>query len=377
MDEGRVVNWLDLPSQLMDLISEKLMIHITEFIRFGAVCHSWHSIYTQNRNRLPRQLPGLLLFTEPQPPTQQQYQDQDQDRRQRRSHAFYDFTEKRVYKFPLQLPPHTDCHGSNQGWLIYEKESQLFLLNPFLSVDNEIHLPPLTTFILNEYESVEYYEFGNGQSFIHKAILCGNPASSSNYLVVATDAYSSMLAFYKSGDKEWTSIITDEFEYIEDFIYYKDQLYVLDGHRGLFACDISSDPKVSKVAPPIGQVYAYDLVESSGELLAVKKSNVGFEAYKLDQNLLDWVEIKSLSGGSLFIGANFSLSRLCSNYPGWEPNSVYMTIPRSTIVANRAEVVRVYKLEVGNIESLYLTESNPTVYSTAIWIEPTLRGCPN
>ncbi|KAF5176894.1 Ubiquitin-protein ligase protein [Thalictrum thalictroides] len=371
MDETTPVDWLDLPIEVMEIVSDKLMIHISDFIRFGSVCRLWHSIYIQNRYRSPRQHPGLLVyFTQPI---------SHQDQQLRRSHGFYDFIEKRVFKFPLQLPCYKDFRGSNQGWLIYEKDAQLILLNPFLSANNEIYLPPITRFILEQYEKLDYYILGSGGFFIDKAVLVGNPASTSSYVVVANDTTYRLLAFYKSGNKGWTILIIDEFEYIEDFIYYKDQVYVLDSYRGLFACDVSSHPKVSKVAPSTVGVYTYSLVESNGELLAFNTSNDRFEGYKLDQNLFDWVEINSLSGWSLFMGEKSDLSRLCSNYPEWKPNSVYNIIPRPNIVRNRLEVAHVFKLEGGVIELLYLkeSESNPIVYSTCIWIEPTLTGFPN
>ncbi|KAF5183992.1 hypothetical protein FRX31_026419 [Thalictrum thalictroides] len=97
------VDWLTLPEHMLSLISEKLFCNIKDYVRFGAVCRSWLSIYTENRHHLPRQLPMLMIPT-------------DDDHTHTRS--FYSLTKKRVLNFQAPVAHNLLCRGSCHGWLV-------------------------------------------------------------------------------------------------------------------------------------------------------------------------------------------------------------------------------------------------------------------
>ncbi|PIA43350.1 hypothetical protein AQUCO_01900019v1 [Aquilegia coerulea] len=360
---SREVNWLDLPSHLVYFISDKLLLHIKDYIRFGAVCHSWRSVYVENRHHpLPRQLPMLLLDDLDEP-------------------CLYDLSEKRVYNFSLEKSHRsTDyrTHSSTQGWLvIVYKKSVVYLHNPFLSsVKNKIELPHLPYF---EHDGMI------SDNFLKKAVLSSNPASSSNYVVMAIYSQYHALAFYKRGDNAWTSL-GSECKIISDVIYCKDQFYAVDYYGRLWACDVnSSHNKVSKLTPPIDEDNRsrYCIVESSGDLFCVRKfriwimencySTVEFKVFKLDTVKLKWFEIRDLGRQTLFLGDNTSLSLLASDYLGCKPNCIYFTEEYGSYGESdgRRYDMGVYNLEEGSIEVYRATESR-RVFIPPIWIEPSL-----
>ncbi|KAF5194820.1 Alanine aminotransferase [Thalictrum thalictroides] len=84
------------------------------------------------------------------------------------------------------------------------------------------------------------------------AILGGNPASSSSYVVIAIDTDSSLMAFYKSGNKEWTSVPTML------------QLLIRSENDGIF-CPIPQYPLYSaSIALHSGTLVPYYLNEATG-----------------------------------------------------------------------------------------------------------------
>ncbi|PIA43348.1 hypothetical protein AQUCO_01900017v1 [Aquilegia coerulea] len=358
---SREVNWLDLPSHLVCLISDKLLLNIKDYIHFGAVCHPWRSVYVENLHRrcLPRQLPMLMLGSE--------LNNGDPDKR-----CLYDLSEKRVYNFSLQIPRDMECRSSTQGWLItVDDKSRVYLLNPFMLVNNKINLPHLPYF-----QSAGY--------FLVKGVLSSNPTSSPNYVVMAIYSGLHALAFYKSGDNAWTSLGSECIK-IHDVIYYRDQFYAVDWYGTIWACDVnSSHNKVSIATPPLDEdnVWISYIVESSGDLLCVRKkriwikdncySTVGFKVFKLDTVKHKWFEIRNLGGQTLFLGDNTSVSLLASDYPGCSPNCIYFTEEFCFYKKSDGRYdIRVFNLEERSIEVYRATEAK-RIFTAPIWIEASL-----
>ncbi|KAF5201562.1 hypothetical protein FRX31_008851 [Thalictrum thalictroides] len=125
------VNWLELPNDVLSLISNKL-IQIYDYIYFGSVCHPFHSIYTANRHLIPRQLPFLMITTE--------FNFSDHQTR-----SLYSITDDYFFNFQLPVPQDRIIVGSTYGWLVTTNRGNLkvTLFNPFLQFNNLIHLPDL------------------------------------------------------------------------------------------------------------------------------------------------------------------------------------------------------------------------------------------
>ncbi|PIA50502.1 hypothetical protein AQUCO_01300913v1 [Aquilegia coerulea] len=385
------VNWLDLPFHLMSLILLKL-VYIKDYIHFGAVCQSWYSIYKQNLDdyilHLPRQLPILLVTTEPLPEFHEYHHWQ--------THNFFDLSENRVCEFPLPVPHYTYYYSfySSQGWLIYDDCSEVSLFNPFLSDDNVITLPAL------EDESDLDEIVG-----MKKAVLSASPAlNPNNYILMAACSRRWVAAFYKPGNRGWTPLLNRQGVSVdlEDVIYDgKQYFYAMDREGSIWACDLSSScPNVSKVASCIYNNVVDDclgefefgmkyLVESSGELLVILRNGnrddpacytLNFKVFKLDQNTMKWNETKSLCGRSLFVGSNTSMSVLASDFPICKPNCIYFTDRGFERMEFYSEFyseeaphdMGVYNLEDGTIEPYYPMESIKYKHTTPMWVEPTL-----
>lgn len=62
------MDWTNLPKEILDVILAKLVDH-SDYVQFGAVCKSWHSVaIDQKQSRianLPKR-PPMLLFAHPE-----------------------------------------------------------------------------------------------------------------------------------------------------------------------------------------------------------------------------------------------------------------------------------------------------------------------
>ncbi|PIA27540.1 hypothetical protein AQUCO_07600006v1 [Aquilegia coerulea] len=338
---SRELNWLDLPNHVVLLITDKLITPVRDYIRFGAVCRSWRSIYTNNlhwyRTHLPPQLP-LLLMLSPNDDVE---------------HSFlYSLTENKLYNFPFVVPDDKDCCGSTQGWLVVTVyNSEIHLLNPWLTVNNEIKLPSIAAIDPRGKVKVEVY--------VEKVVLSVNPSLNSNYIVMAIYGAYSRLAFFKPGEKNWICFNTN-YDMFEDVIYYQDQFYGINYYGELFICDVNpSNPMVSKfIERPLVHTYADKkyLVESNGSLLQILRNqeNVcdssGCTVLTLDPVECKWIETKNLSGRMLFLEeinvGDFK-----------EPDGLYD--------------MGVFNIEDGSFEPHY-TKVPSTLFMPPIWVLPTL-----
>lgn len=352
LKQRQPVDWLDLPLHIQSLISDRL-VYIKDFIRFGAVCHSWYSIYTQNRNYLPRQ-PPLLMFSTNILNCQ-----------------FYDPSHNTMHSLagdPLLNTP-VQFLGSTQGWIVFRRDANgvIVLLNPFLSVGNKISLPRI--------------RFGE----IRKLVLSANPVVNPNYIVMAADTVSN-LAVYKPGDTDWT-YLDCELHDIHHIIYQKDRFYVAS-KDGVIVCDATScNVNIVFFVPPLGNdclVQRLYLVESAGDLLQVRRvwkwrreggrGNRAiivdlFEVFQLDKVDLSWSNVKNLCGRTLFVDDNTSVSLFASDFPGCKPNCIYFTDETTFEPYDRG----VYNLENGYSEQDCLMNSTSTIRHP-FWIEPTISG---
>ncbi|PIA65127.1 hypothetical protein AQUCO_00100553v1 [Aquilegia coerulea] len=371
LESSRVhVDWLELPDHILCLIADKLL-HTKDFILFGAVCRSWRSIYSENKHTRSHQLPFLMLSSE--------------DNTDNQTRSFYSLTEKRYLNYQVPVPHNKFCRGYSHGWFVTVCENhQVSLLNPFSSVSNEIHLPPLTAFEYDKKSGTPLTPY-----YISKAVLSANPGSSLDYVVMATYGGFDRLAFFKPGDKAWTSF-DSKYRFFLDVIYYRDQFYVVNCDGEVFACDLNlTRPKLSRVAPCLvtGAIKNY-LVESSGDLLQVLRDtnfeneghnyfNGGFEVFKLDLVKNKWNHINSLDGRVLFLGENSSFSLAASDFPGCKPNAIYFTDDYFEGYADNEEFgigphdMGIFNLENQSHEPHYPTKSN-MIIPAPIWVEPML-----
>ncbi|PIA56427.1 hypothetical protein AQUCO_00700627v1 [Aquilegia coerulea] len=327
------VDWLEIPDHILSLVTIKLN-YIKDYIRFGAVCQSWHSVYVENRyhHHFFHKPPLLMLATELNHDNQ--------------TRSFYSLAEKRVIEFRVPVPHDRLCRGSTYGWLVMvSKDWDITLLNPFSSLNNVIQLPSATTF--------QRHHNGNSASqntkrgylgFVVKVILSANPTSNPDYVVMAIYSDFLRLAFFKPGDNVWTSI-DPEYAAGELLQVCRDTNHSSD-----------DDPDWDDDVP---QEYY----------------NAGFDVFKLDRVAVKWIKMDTLHGHVLFLGDNSSYSLSALDFKECKPNSIYFTDDyyegyfAKEKIGQGPHDIGVFDLEHGTHEPHYPTNSK-NIIPAPIWIEP-------
>ena len=328
-------NWSELPSHLQALFMNKL-VSIKDYIRFGAVCNSWRSVFT---HYLEPKLPLLMI-----PSTD------IKDETLETTRKFYCLSEKTVLNDLEIKLPYRHCRGSKHGWLVLTSEEEgnlsVRLYNPFSSINNEIELPPLTyVTVLHEVSATLHYVDTNFVS-LKKAFPSKNPTSNPNdYVVIGIIGAQCRLAFCKPSDKAW-SILPSQWQDFEDVTYYKGLFYAVRYRGEIIAINFSATddsstqqhpmPEVKRVAPlppsDIDGCIGRYIVESSGDLLQVQRfydtmrddDHIVTNTFRVFKLVLDheqdgenskWIEVKTLDGRMLFLGDNASFSLSASYFP--------------------------------------------------------------
>ncbi|KAK8521274.1 hypothetical protein V6N13_077395 [Hibiscus sabdariffa] len=213
------------------------------------------------------------------------------------------------------------------------------------------------------------------ERFIQKAILTGEPDSNNeNYGLILLCNYGKEIVYYASGgDNSWT-ILDGSHPTYQDIICHENNLYALSDENSIEVWDLRGADgigiaKRSDIVLPFPEKLVakadslrglcttrFYLVEACGDLLLVVRF-IGdyvdgdgtllqewdcladlcnhpkvcpyrtflFHVYKLDSDILEWVEMDSLGDQALFIGGNESVSISARSFPNCEKNSVYFT----------------------------------------------------
>ena len=104
-----------------------------------------------------------------------------------------------------------------------------------------------------------------------------------------------------------------------------------------------------------------------------------FRIFRLDFDATKWIEIESLSGDSLFLGDNSSISVLASNFTGCQPNSISFThdLDNTYVLGQNPIIcdVGIYNVESKNFNFHYTIDSDVLMKMNRrppIWVVPTL-----
>nr|DAD20907.1 TPA_asm: hypothetical protein HUJ06_022370 [Nelumbo nucifera] len=259
------IDWSKFPKDLLEEIVFRL-VRLSDHINFASVCTSWRSVAVENRSRIPRQIPLVII----------------PGKFNKETRAFFSLYSGKTYGAHLPELHRNWCCGSSEGWLVIEDDyrEEIFLLNPFSRA--KIQLPSLSTFS-DPQDSADPERLRKFQ-FVMKAILSSNPDTTSNYVVMAIMVCEEEnLSFWRPGNKRWKTLTT-RWDPYEDIIY----------HNGLFYALSNQGPKVD------------------GSLLQPYKT-VEFQGYKLDRMNRRWMKIKSIGDQMLFLSDNCSMS-LSSRY---------------------------------------------------------------
>ncbi|XP_059303976.1 F-box protein At2g26160-like [Lycium ferocissimum] len=345
-----MADWSELQYDLLVLIAARFNL-IEDYLNFGAVCKSWHSVATKNNfnNDLPRA--SWLILAE----------EEDEGNSFRKFFSLYNGM---ILKKRIPKPSRKRCMEST-GWLITvgEDEGEISLLHPFSGV--QIELPHQNTT-----EVYKDHRTGWLMSFIRKAVLSANPSHTSDYVLVVIEGGMRFLSFWRPGDLRWTRVRWEgtNHERLADLVYFNGQIYAVDYCSQVLVCDVADfvgpEPTKSHIItqiPPKPGDYREHLyiVESLGSLFVIVRYGVQFRAIKDDSDRIPLTLIpaerieeqeeeltygttnfrvfqvnlatckvtqtRELGERAFFLGANSSLSVQASQFPGIKPNHIYFT----------------------------------------------------
>ncbi|KAJ4977401.1 hypothetical protein NE237_002507 [Protea cynaroides] len=336
--------WSELPNHITEMIVNRL--GFPDIIRFGAVCRSWRSVYTEVRR--PRYHPMVLY----------------EYNLQKGTFGFYSFEDKKVYWINVRDGYQSrHCVGSCESWLVLSSPylRNYFLLNPFTGARVEcpyVNRPDVDLFT--------------------KVILLDSPidltTKETNYYctVVALNLFSTELNICRLGDARWNVVLKlDREHFLGCLVYFKNKIYTLSTSGELWIISLSGPmlrATVEKVLVQINLTIGLEfqkecyLVEAEDYLLMVirikrksTKKTVRFVIFKLVQNPGEykWIREYNLPDDrALFLGRLCSRIVSTTEYGGLQENSIYFTDDK---LLHKARVSEYPETGIYNIRSGIIT----------------------
>ncbi|XP_057547182.1 putative F-box protein At5g55150 [Amaranthus tricolor] len=266
----------------------------------------------------------------------------------------YSLPDAQVYEMKLPVPFKSRCIGSSHGWLIFIDRVSfvITLYNPFYFGNSKgiIHLPPFppAEYTIEMTKKSYVCEF-HADYYICKAVLSANPSSSNTYFVTLIHGETRAIAYYKSGDVSWTYMygVVNQSSFF-DVISHENYFLAANLWGEVYICEVNSNnPKITcltdPVVSPIGELARRYLVDTGDgktilqvvRLLTCSISDDGhpftvtadFKIYKLEpmDGALEWLPVRSIFDGALFLGDNESTFVKATDFPGIISNSIYFT----------------------------------------------------
>lgn len=392
---------------------------LRDCVRMGAVCKSWLKVSKWSL-RTRSQLPWLMMLSDPI-----KYKNQrrprpvpwknpnfrssvDQETEQSRcffglSHdaikGTFTFQEKGTFTFQ-EMSRRCCCgsfyNGDARGWLmtIDNENLDMQLFHPWRRI--QLQLPHHSTL------QSPYPPFGYNSPFVNVKIR--KAAMSDDASVVAVIHDQMVFAFWRRGDKVWTTVRNSvNADDVSDVIYHKGRFYVVtwDGILGVIHINGTTHPYIEPLTEKV-QLYGYQrriylVADSIGESLfivvrisrAVKRildkpndirRTLSFKIYETvleetGQYTKKPVEVESLGDRVFFLGQNSSMLVIASEYPGLKGNCIYFT--DDYLEAHLYESPRgigcvdlgVFNMEDRTIKPLFRDRLHPT-FSPPVWIAP-------
>ncbi|XP_045795932.1 F-box/kelch-repeat protein At1g57790-like [Trifolium pratense] len=296
--------WADLPVELLELILSRLIV--VDNVRASVVCKRWHSVASSVR--AADQSPWLMYF----PKSDNCYD-------------FYDPVQRKTYS--LEFPELDECRVcyTKDGWLLLCREQwaiyhHFSLFNPFTR--ELIKLPRFE------------------RSYYNAAFSCA-PTSAKCVILTVKHVNPTLVAISTCypGANEWTTV---NYQHRSVFVISIWDKLVFS--NGLFYCLSPTgwlgvfDPlertwSVLEIPPPKCLVENFITKDwRKGKFITAHEGNIfvihiccGEDPiiFKLDQTLMEWKEVKTLGGVTLF--ASFLSSHSRTYITGIMRNSVYFS----------------------------------------------------
>ncbi|CAN4077575.1 unnamed protein product [Withania somnifera] len=326
-----MADWSEFQGDLLVTIVKRVNL-IEDYLNFGTVCKSWHSVATKENfnSNLPR-APWLMLAED------------ENDNIHRKFYSLYNgmILEK-------SIPGAIGKRCMERGGIS--------LLHPFSGV--EIKLPHQNTT-----ERYRYNETSEPWTFIRKAVLSANPSHTSDYILMVIDGNLELLSFWRPGDLLWTRLKMPATNgHFSDVVYFKGNFYAVTYGGCVQVCDLTgSEPTEGNIIVHLtpwidGRFY---ILESLGSLFVVAQCGIDlrlvrddreripltlilggdeeedsfpytygtreFHVFQIDLDSRGITPIRDLGDRAFFLGDNASLSVQASQFPGIRPNHIYFT----------------------------------------------------
>ncbi|AAG30996.1 putative F-box protein [Arabidopsis thaliana] len=334
------VGWSDLHEDLIDLLANNLSSNIN-LLRFRSICKPWRStVATKKRlhNHFERNLPT--------------------------------FKKKKTVVSPstffrVTLP--SPCR--NKGWLIKNRQVSESSKNNLLSpLSGKTITPSDKTLDLLKVECFRDSSILQLFADSDRVVFLDNV-----FFVVD---FKNEIWCCKSGEetRHWTRINNEEAKGFLDIILHKGKIYALDLTGAIWWISLS-ELSIYQYGPstPV-DFYEIDnckekrLVEYCGELCVVHRfykkfcvkrvlteRTVCFKVYKMDKNLVEWVEVSSLGDKALIVATDNCFLVLASEYYGCLENAIYF---------NDREDVSVFKLDDCSIITKQINSSSSSSHQS-------------
>ncbi|EOA15808.1 hypothetical protein CARUB_v10007343mg [Capsella rubella] len=341
---SKVVEWSDLPGDLVDYVANGLFSKI-ELLRFRSICKTWRSSVVASKKRFPNH----------------------RNRNRRRLLSSYDNKTCSLSPAAFYRVIRSSCPG--KGWLIKTQDvcddsSKTQLLSPLSrnSIDSSSGITlDLLDFTVSEIHQSYDVQYSKKASYTFaRVVLVGD-------LVFVVNC-NKQIWWCNSSEtsKPWERIMDEEVQKFSDIILHRGHIYALDLKGAIWWISLY-EFNIFQYGPstPL-EYYEIDdyckdkgLVEYCGDLcvvhrfrkeFCVKRVNVemtiGFKVYKMDVENVEWVEVKCLGDKALVMATDSCFSVLASDYHGCLENSIYF------IDNEEKNDVKMFKLGDGSITKM-------------------------
>ncbi|XXG72548.1 hypothetical protein AAC387_Pa07g1617 [Persea americana] len=372
-------NWVDLHKDLLERIHD--FCTIPDQIQMQSVCKSWRSIL---KHAIPRELPWLMML----PNNSKSKQEEDEEEEEENpppdvdARLFYSLPKQKFHTIPLPEMIGKRCCGSLQnGWLmIVDDKLDISLFHPWSK--KKVDLPHRSTFKHDIFECGIYH--------IRSAL-----SDDGNVLVFLYGF--GHLAFCRMGNAAYTVIRSGIDESMDDVIYHKGQFYAVSQVGTVYLLHIEEgfppcgEKLTSYLDSPICfSLYRYlvpDILTDSMFVITRKVNSVNqgfpvhktihFDIYRIsleqgshDKKLKKFTKVESLGQRVVFLGYNYPMIVMASQFSGLKGNCIYFT---DNIVDSFYYSpfgccdLGVFNLEDGTVEELFADRFHPTL-SPPLWI---------
>ncbi|XP_044478526.1 uncharacterized protein LOC123205602 [Mangifera indica] len=288
IENGR---WANLPTELLEIISKNL--NIADYLRFGEVCRSWRSFFSEyKQNFMASQSPLILNIS----------------KNAGQSCDFVELDSGIRYKSNLSEYFHNFifCLGVSRGFLIMKNyvSCYFWVVNPLTGQQFNFYRTPKFSDSVRICKDRAIFASIGSQDQDQDFASIGSQDQDQDFALVILSDSKANLELYTSREDQWKDYsYTGKHCRILDMIVFDGSIYVvtIDNKIGIFNVrslvvkflNLKSAPSLS---------WRIRLVVSNDQLFVVDFITLcPVKVYRIDFSTMEWVGVKDLGGQALFI----------------------------------------------------------------------------